>query len=135
MNKTWSVNLKKVDNNVILEKGWNKFVEDNCLEFGDFLIFSYDGSSKFHVRLYGKNGCKKEISPTKEQHKGKRRNSNEKLTHGNESIDEKHEGSRVNHTESGCMVNESDKPTLKRKRRTLGARLVREDQNASRFIS
>lgn len=128
--KAWFVNLKKVDDNVILEKGWEGFVEDNCLEFGDFLMFRYNGFTKFSITLYGHNGCKKEIAATKLQKRSKRGNSDEDLTHGNGSICVKVEESRETPIESDLVVNENDKPTRKRKLRTSGSRPVRVDQKA-----
>lgn len=39
----------------------------NSLEFGDFLVFYYCGNAQFYVKIYGKNGCPKEVSkPTRE---------------------------------------------------------------------
>ncbi|XP_054789440.1 putative B3 domain-containing protein Os03g0621600 [Prosopis cineraria] len=41
--------------------GWSKFVEDNKLENGDFLVFKYMSDySKFKVKIYGKTCCEKE---------------------------------------------------------------------------
>nr|XP_043618566.1 B3 domain-containing transcription factor VRN1-like [Erigeron canadensis] len=59
--KSWEVNMKKVDDDVYLQDGWEKFVKDNSLEFGDFLIFYHNGGSNFFVSISGKNGCLKEI--------------------------------------------------------------------------
>lgn len=53
--------MNKVDDDVFFKSGWEKFVQDNSLEFGDFLIFYYNGGSKFYVSICGKNNCLKEI--------------------------------------------------------------------------
>lgn len=58
-NRTWSVDVKKVDNTLSFENGWTDFVKDNSLEPGDFLVFSYLGTSRFNVKIYGKSGCEK----------------------------------------------------------------------------
>ncbi|XP_059639690.1 putative B3 domain-containing protein Os03g0621600 [Cornus florida] len=59
--RSWRVEVRKVDNNLYFEKGWHEFVEDNSLEFGDFLVFCYGGDSIFFVKVFGKNGCHKEL--------------------------------------------------------------------------
>lgn len=126
--KAWFVNLKKVDDNVVIEKGWEGFVEDNCLEFGDFLLFRYNGFSKFRVTLYGNNGCQKEIAATELQKRRSKRD--EDLTRGNGAIRVKVEENRETPIESVLVVNGNVKPTRKRKRRTSGSRPVRVDQKA-----
>ncbi|XAR50758.1 hypothetical protein NMG60_11005177 [Bertholletia excelsa] len=59
-NKAWSVDLENVAGEFFFKKGWEEFVEYNCLEFGDFLIFKYLDNSRFIVEIYGVNGCEKE---------------------------------------------------------------------------
>ncbi|KAK2981020.1 hypothetical protein RJ640_012179 [Escallonia rubra] len=43
--RSWAVDVNKVDDYLYFQKGWSKFVEDNSLEAGDFLIFCFDASS------------------------------------------------------------------------------------------
>ncbi|MCD7452603.1 hypothetical protein HAX54_017582 [Datura stramonium] len=38
--------------------GWEKFIEDNNVELGDFFIFDYNGS-EFDFKLLGRSGCEK----------------------------------------------------------------------------
>lgn len=52
--------MNKIDDDVYFKSGWEKFVQDNSLEFGDFLIFYYNGGSDFFVSISGKNNCLKE---------------------------------------------------------------------------
>ncbi|THG13376.1 hypothetical protein TEA_008229 [Camellia sinensis var. sinensis] len=67
--KRWQVNMNQVNDDLYFDKGWKQFVQDNSLEFGDFLIFYYGGNAKFYVKIYGKNGCQKEVTnPTGETH-------------------------------------------------------------------
>ncbi|CAL5373042.1 unnamed protein product [Camellia sinensis] len=67
--KRWQVNMNQVNDDLYFDKGWKQFVQDNSLEFGDFLIFYYGGNAKFYVKIYGKNGCQKEVNnPTGETH-------------------------------------------------------------------
>ncbi|KAL7606043.1 hypothetical protein Lser_V15G20494 [Lactuca serriola] len=57
---SWKVDMNKIDDDVYFKSGWEKFVQDNSLEFGDFLIFYYNGGSDFFVSISGKNNCLKE---------------------------------------------------------------------------
>lgn len=65
--RSWHVELKEVDGHVYFQEGWQQFVHVNSLEFGDFLVFYYGGKAQFYVNIYGKNGCRKEVSvPSRE---------------------------------------------------------------------
>ncbi|KAI8542284.1 hypothetical protein RHMOL_Rhmol08G0127100 [Rhododendron molle] len=65
--RSWHVELKEVDGHVYFQEGWQQFVHVNSLEFGDFLVFYYGGNAQFYVKIYGKNGCLKEVSvPSRE---------------------------------------------------------------------
>ncbi|KAI3500532.1 hypothetical protein L1887_36354 [Cichorium endivia] len=57
---SWVVDMNKIDDDIYFKTGWEKFVKDNSLEFGDFLIFYYNGGSNFYVSISGKNNCLKE---------------------------------------------------------------------------
>ncbi|KAF8101467.1 hypothetical protein N665_0205s0060 [Sinapis alba] len=47
---------------VVFKKGWETFANDHSLEFGDFLVFSYNGAvSRFSVTIFAKDGCKKDL--------------------------------------------------------------------------
>lgn len=63
----WHVHVEKVGNILYLKNGWTEFVQDNGIEFGDFLLFSYAGNSKFDVTMYGKDCCEKEAVIAKEK--------------------------------------------------------------------
>ncbi|PON53169.1 B3 DNA binding domain containing protein [Parasponia andersonii] len=43
-------------------RGWEGFVSKYKLERGDFLLFKSIGNSCFRVKIYAKNGCKKELA-------------------------------------------------------------------------
>lgn len=58
--KLWHVKMEKGDQGLTITNGWQHFADEHSLEFGDFLVFIYDGSSHFDVKIFGKNGCKKE---------------------------------------------------------------------------
>lgn len=59
--------MNKIDGYVYFKHGWEKFVQDNSLEFGDFLIFYYNGGPQFYVTIFSKNNCPKEIEATIEK--------------------------------------------------------------------
>lgn len=59
--RSWSVQLLEVGSRLFIKNGWEEFAADHSLAFGDFLVFCYHHSSSvFHVKIFGKNGCKKE---------------------------------------------------------------------------
>ena len=47
-----------------MKKGWDRFVIDNSLERGEFLIFSSSGNTVFIVKIFSINGCVKKESTT-----------------------------------------------------------------------
>lgn len=64
--RSWNVETKTEDTEervgvVVFKKGWGKFANDHSLEFGDFLVFSHDGVSRFSVTIFDKNGCRKDL--------------------------------------------------------------------------
>lgn len=58
--QSWHVTLEELKNVVFFKDGWQEFVESHLLKLGDFLVFQYDGSHMFDVKIFSKNGCKKE---------------------------------------------------------------------------
>lgn len=64
---SWLVDLEKINGSLYFHNGWEQFVGDNSLNYGDFLIFTHSGDEKFYVEIYGKDGCqKKETLQTSE---------------------------------------------------------------------
>ncbi|XP_023632897.1 putative B3 domain-containing protein At5g66980 [Capsella rubella] len=63
--RLWRVEIKTEDTEerfcVSFQKGWECFAKDQSLEFGDFLVFSYDGGSRFSVTIFAKDGTKKDV--------------------------------------------------------------------------
>ena len=55
----WPVELEEIDGRLFLTTGWPKFVEDNCLGKGEFLIFKYYGRMHFMVSFFGVNAVEK----------------------------------------------------------------------------
>jgi hypothetical protein len=60
--KTWPVELVEIGGRVLLTTGWPKFVEDNCLGEGEFLVFKSDGDMQFTVLTFGVNAVEKSVS-------------------------------------------------------------------------
>uniref|UniRef100_M1DXS3 DNA binding n=1 Tax=Solanum tuberosum TaxID=4113 RepID=M1DXS3_SOLTU len=55
----WPIRVTKQGRDIYFKYGWEKFIEDNNMEFADFLIFDYDGKGTFDFKLLGINGCVK----------------------------------------------------------------------------
>ncbi|CAA7406973.1 unnamed protein product [Spirodela intermedia] len=55
----WRVSLKKTDCTTFLEEGWEEFARAQSLEAGDFLVFRFNGVSRFKVLVFGPSGCEK----------------------------------------------------------------------------
>lgn len=60
--KSWPVGLEQIDDRVCFKYGWQRFASDHSMEFGDFLIFKYNKSYLFEVKIFSKTGCKKDES-------------------------------------------------------------------------
>ncbi|KAF5190972.1 AP2/B3-like transcriptional factor family protein, partial [Thalictrum thalictroides] len=59
--RSWMVSTKEIGNDVFLCDEWRSFVKDHALEFGDFLVFRYNGKSEFSVSIFGIDACEKEV--------------------------------------------------------------------------
>eukprot|EP01018_Ginkgo_biloba_P001361 Gb_14074 [translate_table: standard] len=57
--QTWLVTLCCTSSGMSFEHGWQTFVSDHSLDFGDFLVFKYVGKSHFIVQIFGRSGCEK----------------------------------------------------------------------------
>ncbi|PIN08676.1 hypothetical protein CDL12_18741 [Handroanthus impetiginosus] len=57
----WSVEVTKVGDESYFEEGWVKFIQENGIEFGDLLVFHYNGDCVFDLKILGKMASKKEI--------------------------------------------------------------------------
>ncbi|XP_058069230.1 putative B3 domain-containing protein At5g66980 isoform X2 [Magnolia sinica] len=56
----WLVEVENIVGNLYFGNGWQSFVEDNSIQTGDFLVFGYDDSSEFEVKIFGTSGCEKD---------------------------------------------------------------------------
>ncbi|XP_062109934.1 putative B3 domain-containing protein At5g66980 [Humulus lupulus] len=71
--KCWSIGVRKTKEKVyFISRQWQVFVKEHKLELGDFLLFkytsNYNNNASFQVKIYAKNGCKKEHKPLHHHH-------------------------------------------------------------------
>lgn len=59
------MDVERTRDGVFLKKGWQGFVSHHNLIVGEFIVFKYDGSYSFIVKIYGINGCKRELFAAK----------------------------------------------------------------------
>ncbi|KAJ6916146.1 B3 domain-containing transcription factor VRN1-like [Populus alba x Populus x berolinensis] len=52
---TWKVELLKHKDEVSFAKGWEKFIAYYSIDYGDFLVFEYQGNSLFNVFIIDKS--------------------------------------------------------------------------------
>ncbi|KAL6283594.1 hypothetical protein ACE6H2_014523 [Prunus campanulata] len=57
----WDVKLEERENSLFFRDGWQGFVKDHALEVGDLLVFSFNGKSKFKVKIYDRSACEKNV--------------------------------------------------------------------------
>ncbi|KAL6176510.1 hypothetical protein ACLB2K_053143 [Fragaria x ananassa] len=60
-----AVEVESTENGMFFQNGWECLVKDHHLELGDFLIFRYDGESKFSVTIYDRSACEKDVEIAK----------------------------------------------------------------------
>ncbi|XP_039070500.1 putative B3 domain-containing protein Os03g0621600 [Hibiscus syriacus] len=59
--RAWHVDVEKIDDNLCFNNGWKQFVQQNSLEKGDLIVFSYHGNFRFKLEIYGRNCCRKRV--------------------------------------------------------------------------
>ncbi|CAA2976808.1 B3 domain-containing Os03g0621600 [Olea europaea subsp. europaea] len=62
-NLFWKVHINKINDYLFFEEGWPEFIQESSLAHGEFLTFSYAGGSKFYVKIFATNGCRKSVAP------------------------------------------------------------------------
>ncbi|KAI3665746.1 hypothetical protein L6452_44376 [Arctium lappa] len=58
----WKVKYIKIEDRYYFIHGWLKFINDNHLQMGDFLVFWLLSPSMFEVFMYAPNGCLKTLT-------------------------------------------------------------------------
>jgi hypothetical protein len=48
----WQVGLEKANAKIWFHDGWQNFMEYHSIHYGHFLVFRYEGNSKFHVLVF-----------------------------------------------------------------------------------
>jgi hypothetical protein len=48
----WQVGLEKGNKEIWFDDGWQDFMEAHSIHYGHFLVFRYEGNSKFHVVVF-----------------------------------------------------------------------------------
>uniref|UniRef100_A0A0E0KGE3 TF-B3 domain-containing protein n=1 Tax=Oryza punctata TaxID=4537 RepID=A0A0E0KGE3_ORYPU len=59
---TFDVQVTKKLNRLVLESGWDSFVNAHDLNMGDFLVFNYNGDFLLQVLIFDPSGCEKSTS-------------------------------------------------------------------------
>ncbi|KAL5788468.1 hypothetical protein ACOSP7_005417 [Xanthoceras sorbifolium] len=115
MGSLWHVNMSYIDGGVFFLNGWQKFVRENFIECGDFLIFRYNGQCGFNVKIFGKSACEKiESSANGTSYTNKvkleedEENEKEEETKKNANDDEDHDGDENDDNDEDHIVEEED---------------------------
>ncbi|KAJ4836450.1 hypothetical protein Tsubulata_023089 [Turnera subulata] len=53
----WEMRLTKSSNQIWFDGGWQEFVENYSIRSGHLLVFRYEGSSTFRVRIFDMTSC------------------------------------------------------------------------------
>ncbi|XP_026390408.1 B3 domain-containing protein REM23-like isoform X1 [Papaver somniferum] len=56
----WVAKVKKSQDVIYLEKGWEVFVQVNGIQKYDFLVFRYEGSMQFSIKVFNMHGVPRE---------------------------------------------------------------------------
>ncbi|XP_058102115.1 uncharacterized protein LOC131246223 isoform X2 [Magnolia sinica] len=70
----WRVKLSMVDGSLAFQQGWDKFVSDHSVKFGEILVFNYIVGSHFLVQIFGTSTLERLNFSTRNNgnhHKGK----------------------------------------------------------------
>ncbi|KAH7511018.1 hypothetical protein FEM48_ZijujUnG0056600 [Ziziphus jujuba var. spinosa] len=54
--RIWKLDFQKLGGRIVFVDGWQEFVEYHSIDSGYFLVFRYDGFSKFHVCILDESG-------------------------------------------------------------------------------
>ncbi|MCL7025135.1 hypothetical protein MKW94_002117 [Papaver nudicaule] len=84
----WVIKVHKdQDGGIYLEKGWEVFVQENGLQVFDLLVFRYDGSMQFSVKVFNKHGVEREecFTPVRSSPSVERRTTHGRLSAGFQS--------------------------------------------------
>ncbi|TVU35254.1 hypothetical protein EJB05_17132, partial [Eragrostis curvula] len=58
--RTWLVVIRRSAEGTFFTSGWPKFVQDQALRELEFLVFRYDGNTRFTAMVFDTSGCERE---------------------------------------------------------------------------
>nr|GMD34611.1 B3 domain-containing protein At5g60140-like [Ipomoea batatas] len=98
----WEVKVGSSGNDLFFEEGWEKFIKDNCVELGDFLVIDYlDTKSLFDFKLLGHPCCDEKIGVGRPNFLVKEEvewdPSNDSIINENNMSEDEHEFAEVEH--------------------------------------
>lgn len=74
----WGVKVSLVDNHLAFEQGWQDFVLDHSIKFGEFVVFNHVDRLLFSAKIYAITGCERlEFVEKSIAGKSKRKRKNE----------------------------------------------------------
>ncbi|XP_058751117.1 B3 domain-containing transcription factor VRN1-like [Vicia villosa] len=101
----WKINLVKSDGKIWFEKGWKEFAEYHSLSHGHLLVFKYEGTSHFEVRIFDKSALeinypfkRAEVNTEEDCRVRQTRKAYSSFEIGSTSCVKKHKGKQVNTT-------------------------------------
>uniref|UniRef100_A0A7C8ZJU3 TF-B3 domain-containing protein n=1 Tax=Opuntia streptacantha TaxID=393608 RepID=A0A7C8ZJU3_OPUST len=68
--KLWPVQIVENGDGLYFQGGWSRFVLDNSLQEGEFMVFKYNGHHVFEVLILGINGCERELTVEEDEEGG-----------------------------------------------------------------
>lgn len=74
----WLVRTKQINDSLYFKRGWKKFAQHYSLGFGDLLVFRYKKDCEFHVDVFDKSCCLKELA-VKSPHVGSQMDTTSKF--------------------------------------------------------
>lgn len=77
--KLWPVEVVKVGDGLCFQAGWSRFVLDNALQEGEFMVFKYNGHHVFEVLILGINGCERELTVEEDEEGGSQVDNGEEM--------------------------------------------------------
>jgi hypothetical protein len=59
--KFWPIDIKKEGSGMFLAAGWSQFLTFHGISEGDVVLFRYEGNMAFKIKVFGLNGCPKDL--------------------------------------------------------------------------
>ncbi|XP_050365313.1 B3 domain-containing protein Os01g0723500-like [Argentina anserina] len=60
---SWNVKVAKTKKDVYFKDGWQDFLNDNSVDEGDFLVFTYEGNMHFSIAWFDSSCCERDKFP------------------------------------------------------------------------